>query len=317
VDSDTVRSLVIALLCVLAIGVAAATLNSAVRTDAGGGFGVGAPAPDAGAPDGTGPEFSLGNGSAGAGFGFDFPCYPVLVEPWAVGLIVAAFGLGGYLAYRRLGGIAVVAYALPVGIPLVLAHALLTACLSPSTAESGSLLPGEPGNISLPGGGSGLPGAGSGTTLTDPSVLLLVGLGLALAGAVALLFVSSSGDDPDPEESVAGPESPEDVAAVGRAAGAAADRIEDSTDVDNEVYRAWREMTRHLDVPNPESSTPAEFAAAAVEAGIDRDDVEELTALFGAVRYGGESPTEDRERRALEALRSVEEYADDGGGPGR
>jgi hypothetical protein len=76
-------------------------------------------------------------------------------------------------------------------------------------------------------------------------------------------------------------------------------------------------MTRHLDVPNPESSTPAEFAAVAVEAGIDREDVEELTALFEAVRYGGESPTEDRERRALEALRSVEEYADDGGGPGR
>jgi len=317
VDSDTVRPVVVALVCVLAIGVAAATLNSAVRTDAGGGFGVGAPAPDAGSPGGAGPDFSLGNGSAGAGFGFDFPCYPVLVEPWAIGLIVAAFVFGGYLAYRRVGGIAVVAYALPVGIPLVLAHALLTACLSPSTSESGSLLPGEPGNISLPAGGSGLPGSGSGTTLTDPSVLLLVGLGLALAGAVALLFVSSAGDEPDREEAAADPESPEDVAAVGRAAGAAADRIEDATDVDNEVYRAWREMTRHLDVPNPESSTPAEFAAAAVEAGIDRGDVEELTALFEAVRYGGESPTEDRERRALEALRSVEEYADDRGGSGR
>ncbi|WP_134669404.1 DUF4129 domain-containing protein [Halorussus marinus] len=315
-DSDTVRPVVLALLCVLAIGVAAATLNSAVRTDAGGGFGVGSPASDAGSPGGADPEFSLGNGSAGAGLGFDFPCYPVLVEPWAVGLIVAAFALGGYLAYRRLGGIGVVAYALPVGIPLVLAHALLTACLSPSTSESESLLPGGAGNISLPGGGSGVPGSGSGTTLTDPSVLLLVGLGLALAGAVALLVVSSSGDDADPDESVAGPETREDVAAVGRAAGAAADRIEDATDVDNEVYRAWREMTSHLDVANPDSSTPAEFAAAAVEAGIDREDVEELTALFEEVRYGGESPTDDRERRALDALRSVEEYADDGG-PGR
>nr|WP_303647699.1 DUF4129 domain-containing protein [Haloarchaeobius sp. HME9146] len=96
------------------------------------------------------------------------------------------------------------------------------------------------------------------------------------------------------------------MAAIGAAAGRAADRLETSTAVDNEVYRAWREMTTHLDVPEPESSTPAEFAEAAIAAGMTREQVTELTALFEEVRYGGEDPTTDRESRAIEALRAIE-----------
>nr|WP_303647825.1 DUF4129 domain-containing protein [Haloarchaeobius amylolyticus] len=96
------------------------------------------------------------------------------------------------------------------------------------------------------------------------------------------------------------------MAAVGAAAGRAADRLEDTTAVDNEVYRAWREMTTHLDVPDPQSSTPAEFAEAAVAAGMTREQVDELTALFEEVRYGGEAPTSDRETRAIDALRAIE-----------
>jgi hypothetical protein len=72
------------------------------------------------------------------------------------------------------------------------------------------------------------------------------------------------------------------------------------------VYRAWREMTTHVGVPNPDASTPAEFAEAARRSGMAHEDVATLTALFRDVRYGGEAATEDRERQALAALRAIE-----------
>ncbi|RJS95802.1 DUF4129 domain-containing protein, partial [Halococcus sp. IIIV-5B] len=97
----------------------------------------------------------------------------------------------------------------------------------------------------------------------------------------------------------------------GRAAGRAADRIEHDAGLENGVYRAWREMTDHLDVARPESSTPGEFARAATEAGMRGRDVDELTDLFTRVRYGDERVTDERERRATSALRRIEEtYAE-------
>jgi len=311
VDRDTVRPVVLALLAVVAIGLAAATLDSAVQTNAGG-LGFGEPSSSPGAPGGQQPEFELGNQSnPGQGVAMNVPCYPVLDRWWAIAAILGVFGAGAYVAYRKLGSLGVVAYAGPVGIPVLFAHALLTLCTEPIPEARGGLF--EGGNMSVvPDGGSGALGSGSGTSVTDPSVLLMAGLGVALLAAVALLFVSSSGDSPDREEAGDAPDSDTDVAAVGRAAGDAADRIEDATDLENEVFRAWREMTTHLDVANPQSSTPAEFAAAAVDAGMAREDVEELTALFEEVRYGGEAPTEERESRAVEALRRIErEYAEE------
>jgi hypothetical protein len=71
-------------------------------------------------------------------------------------------------------------------------------------------------------------------------------------------------------------------------------------------------MTAQLDVEGPESTTPREFQAAAVEAGMGPEDVRELTHLFEDVRYGGYSPTADREQRALAVLRRIEEkYGDE------
>ncbi|WP_115865420.1 DUF4129 domain-containing protein [Halorussus litoreus] len=311
-DRETVRPVALALLAVVALGLAAATLDSTVVMDDSGGFGFGPASPDAGSPGGQQPEFALGNQSAEAGgLSMDFPCYPVLDEWWAIAAILGAFALGAYVAYRKVGTLGVIAFVGPVGIPVLFVHSLLTLCSLPAPEASNSLF--DAGNMSVvPDGGSGAPGSGTGTSVTDPSFLLMAGLAIALLAAVALLFVSSSGDDPDHEEPAPEPEPEQDVAAVGRAAGEAADRIESSTDVDNEVFRAWREMTEHLRVSNPESSTPAEFAAAAVDAGMAREDVEELTSLFEAVRYGGESATEERERRALDALRRIErEYAED------
>ncbi|TKX75735.1 DUF4129 domain-containing protein, partial [Halorubrum sp. GN11_10-6_MGM] len=129
-----------------------------------------------------------------------------------------------------------------------------------------------------------------------------------IASVAALLF--AGGDDESDADASGGDDSPDeeapDLDAIGRTAGEAADRIE-SADADNEVYRAWRDMTDALDVDRPTSSTPAEFADAAIEAGVEEEPVTALTEVFERVRYGGEDATDDRERRAVEALRRIEE----------
>ncbi len=105
---------------------------------------------------------------------------------------------------------------------------------------------------------------------------------------------------------------------IGRVAGELADEIEDGVAVSNGVYDAWTEMTDILDIDDPETSTPGEFRDAALAAGLERQDVEELTDLFEEVRYGTARPTEERETRALEALRRIERtYSKQGGGGGR
>lgn len=94
---------------------------------------------------------------------------------------------------------------------------------------------------------------------------------------------------------------------IGAAAGKLADEIEEGASVPNGVYEAWVEMTDVLEIEDPETSTPQEFADAARAAGIAQNDVEELTDLFEEVRYGTVTPTEQRENRALEALRRIEQ----------
>src|SRR5699024_10898172 len=90
------------------------------------------------------------------------------------------------------------------------------------------------------------------------------------------------------------------------------DRITGETTVENEVYRAWHEMTTQLEMENPDSSTPGEFARAATDAGMSRRDVDELTDLFRTVRYGDGTITTDLETRAVAALRRIEEtYAEE------
>jgi hypothetical protein len=123
---------------------------------------------------------------------------------------------------------------------------------------------------------------------------------------------SRRGDDTvGPDAAEPAPVTDPDVAAVARAAGRAADRIAGDAAVDNEVFRAWAAMTDALDLESPETVTPAAFEAAAVDAGMTPDDVAELRRLFEEVRYGGQSPSDERERQAVSALRRIEdEYGD-------
>lgn len=311
---DTAVRAFLALLAVLALALAAATLNTATVSQGGGGFG-----------SSDGPESNVGSGSGGL-FGDDRagqrtvvqmnpPCFPFLTSPLAMLAIFLGFLALFAFLWRRtqsavLGGLVTGVFAVPFGF----VYLLLTACqvgggrtriqIGFGSAPNGSF---------VPTGGGLAGGAESGQAVSTPTLALGALLVVALVGSVVLLFVSTGDREPSEESS---PDSdPEtDVAAIGRVAGEAADRIERDADADNEVFRAWVEMTELLDVSHPRSSTPGEFAAAAVDAGLAREDVTELTRLFEDVRYGGADATENREARAVAALRRIEAaYADDGG----
>jgi hypothetical protein len=285
----------LALLAVLSLSIAAATLEETGGT---GGFG-------AGDTDGTG----VGD----TPFSIDLSTPPTtgdtapgwLVE-WFGRLLALSLLVGGayalYQFYREHGwrGIATMA---TVGVVLGgLLYVLLTA------AGTGDGLGGRRGaanNTSLVPAG-GLPGGSDAAVpAADPPTVLAVVFVLALVGA-GLVLVRATGDDEFTPEPAPAPETAPSAEAVGRVAGAAADRIARGAVADNEVYRAWREMTDHLDVSNPQSSTPTEFADAAIAAGLAPEDVTALTDLFEAVRYGDAEVTEEREERAVEALRNIE-----------
>lgn len=65
----------------------------------------------------------------------------------------------------------------------------------------------------------------------------------------------------------------------------------------NEAERAWFDLVRRAGVDRPHAKTPSESAAAAVDAGFDRDAVEALRRTFEEVRYGGGEMTDEQRRR--------------------
>lgn len=306
---DTLAAVLLALLAVVALGVAAATLDSAVSLD-GGGFGGG----DGAAPGPGGDSDQTGvSSSPGGEFAVTPPpiCAEGLREPPGL-LLFAGIVVGiGALAYRDTNSrFAAITVATALGLPLGMLWWLVSVCRPLGAAFDVAFGAGDGDEGILPeggGGGSGL-GGGDGSVATPEALFAVVVVAALLASLVVLLAAAGDdnadavgGDGPGDEDD----ESKPDLGAVGRTAGEAADRIE-SSDADNEVYRAWRDMTAVLDVDRPESSTPAEFAAAAIDAGVDEEPVDDLTAVFERVRYGGEDATADRERRAIEALRRIE-----------
>jgi len=147
------------------------------------------------------------------------------------------------------------------------------------------------------------------------SPLATIGLiGLFLLTAVGAFWYWLTRDDDDADtETVDLADDAEEERELGEAAGDAADLIEASEDAfQNEVYTAWNEMVEVVDLRNPETSTPKEFAAAATDAGMDRGHVETLRDVFEEVRYGERAVTPEREERAVDALREIEAaYAGD------
>lgn len=288
-----VAAALLAALAVLALATAAASLD--VIGNEGGELG-------SGSGDGAGVGTA---GSSGFSFAEPSATEPLDLGPLASMLILIAFLLlaaYGLVAYWRTIGLA----GLTTGVAAALLVALFL--LFNFRGTTGSGLPDnatENATIFAGGGGGSLLAGESTTTSADPSFALAAVVLLGIVGAAAA-FVSFGRDDIVPSTADGEKQSDADVAAVGRAAGAAADRIAAGTEVENEVYRAWETMTDHLDIEDPETSTPAEFAAAAVDAGMDAEDVAALTRLFEETRYGGYEVTDDRAERALTALRDVE-----------
>jgi len=312
VQRSSLRPLAIALLVVVVLAVASATLSSPVDTGPSG-PGIG---PGGGPDSGSWAPFHLNfsssspantSGGGGSPFGLSNICIPFLrtttfaVLAWGALLLLAA------VLYRRaglLGAVAGVFLVFPFG---VIVYSFLTDC-GPHGPMGGGFGFGF-GHVT---NATSATGGGGGATATSTPVGLLVALGLV---ALVLLVAAyrATGDD-TVEAAEDEPAEPDDVdlAAVGEAAGEAADRLEGETDFENEVFHAWREMTTHLDVPRPQSSTPGEFQAAATAAGMDPEHVSTLTSLFEAVRYGDAEPTPAREKRAIQALRAIEDaYAED------
>jgi hypothetical protein len=319
VQRDTAVAIVLALLALLAIGAAGATLENPAETDSGSGIG-----------SGSGSGFGSGSGGSGDGNASSATggspmqlggqvggaCIAVLqTVPAKLLLFGTVVALAGYVWRRTdspwMGLVTAVLYG---PIVYMLWYALAT-CRTIQQASPAQQPANQTRTANGSAGGSGGLGGAAETATSQPSVLLVIVLVVLVLAAIVLLYVASADDivdsqidrEPDEEEEAT------DIAAVGRLAGEAADRIEAGDSFDNEVFRAWVEMTAHLTVEHPESSTPAEFAAAAVDAGMEPDDVRELTDLFEEVRYGDREVTPEREQRATEALRRIEEsYAAEG-----
>ena len=311
-DRDRALPLVVALLAVVALGVAAATLDSTVVPGGGSGFGGGddAGVGDDSAPNGTGSPAPANRSTTGPAGGSVSACLPFLQEPPALLALLLLFGGLFAATYRSTkSGLAGFAVCGAVGLPVGLLWSALAFCGSRSPAPESTPTP-DGGEINATGGAEGGSGGlgGGAEALSSPSLLVALFVVVALlVVAVAALSTGSGrggGAEVPPDDDLPGEDPAE---AVGRLAGTAADRI-DAADVDaeNEVYRAWRRMTAALDVDSPGTTTPREFQRTAVEAGMDRSDVAELTELFESVRYGGLEPTDEQERRAVETLRRIE-----------
>lgn len=282
-DRSVPQTVLIAILAIVALALVAATLTSTITPQE---PGVGVGESDAGGRSDGGllPEPTPHEPAKSIEI-------PFLTELVQVILVLTAIAMAVYLYLYR--------YELFQTLLVIVAFFGLVYIL----AQILTLI--EPGYPSFGDRGRGLfgggPGIGSGSGSVTPPLILLIVLGLVVVGVAVALHRST----PDLGDTDSESPSPE-AAAVGAAAGHAADHLEASdVDVGNAVYRAWLEMTELLDVANP-ATTPGEFAAAAVDAGMNRADVTELTRLFEDVRYGGQEPTSTDEERAITVLRRIE-----------
>ncbi|MEZ3115925.1 DUF4129 domain-containing protein [Halobaculum sp. MBLA0147] len=293
---------VLAVLAVVALGLAAAALETTVSESSPGGSGVGDRTDVVGGGDLASGGLELTEES-----GRTVVRPPCLVVVEDLGPRLLALGAAVYVLFlwrdgsHGLAGLA----ALGAVLPLALLVAGLTQCTTGDVQFSFGFTGATPEGLVSGGGATGI--AGGETAVTTPTLGLGLLLAVAVLASVVLLFVAT-GDDERPDAASAAdpdaePDGPDSLAA---AAGVAADRLEDDAAVDNTVYRAWHEMTAHLDVDDPHTTTPAEFATAATEAGVPREDVTALTELFEEVRYGDRDVTPERRRRAVAALRRVE-----------
>lgn len=213
--------------------------------------------------------------------------------PGLAGLAVIGYGIANYLGVTETGGIVAM-----VGLGLLVVAAF-------PLAPVGKDLFDESGTS-----GGGLEASIDAVTSAGPEITILltplVG-GVLLVGLVVGATVLTRGDErEDPSSEPFEAKKLAELQGVGAAAGRAAEDLEDEASFENAIYEAWTSMARSLSVENRETTTPGEFAEAAVAAGLAREDVEELTRLFEVVRYGQTPVTDERRERAQAALERIE-----------
>lgn len=302
-----VPALVAALLCIAAIGLAAATVAAPLDNEQ-----FSRSFEDPAATDSSPFDFDLdppADESAGSGGGGQWSitsCVPFLLTPLFYGLATVGY-VGVFAAIRRKLATEYALAGLAFLVPLsVFVHSRYTEdCFGSEPRAAGFNLP------------EGLRSNRTFDAVTQP-VSPEAGtpiLGLLVGGAFLLLVVAAlattvrqRSTTAEAANDASTATSSHDLEGVARVAGEAADRIEGGeADPGNAVYRAWQDMTGHLAVDDTTTATPAEFRAAALDAGMSRAHVETITDLFREVRYGGAEPTADREERAVAALRAIED----------
>jgi len=298
VDRNSLPTLFFVVVAVLALSATGATINEMVGGPSGGDISVELNESDTGdqfnQSQGDQENETAPSGNTRGSISLRY-CIAFLTRPSAILATIGGLALLLYGVYYRFN--ASTTFLIGSGvIPVVFgAYFFLTNCASTVGPNQGSS-----NGVAMPGAGAGIEAPG-----IPPAILgggLVVVLGLS-----AVLLYAVTGDDEefqpidDEEEFEAA-----DQSDFAEAAGKAADRIEEANvAVDNAVYRAWYQMTQLLDIPDPETSSPLDFAERAIEFGLAEDDVMELTELFNAVRYGHMDPA-TREERAVEILRHIE-----------
>lgn len=296
-NSNQFLVVAVVLLSVGGLAIAAATVSTPSSSDPGTGPGEAAGEDDEGASDAPG-------SSAGTDGGGESRLIVILgVIVFAVGLLTTLAMVARWLTPRRAVGFAIV-----IGVVAVVSLLVLGALMD-TVPEMGGVQV-EPENGTDSGGDGGAGGEATSDSpqngsRASPALFGIVGLAMVLLAAAVYRY---SGTDVDValEEGTDETDESSSVQAVGQAAGRAADRLETDSDLENAIYRAWREMTDALDVAQPRTTTPEEFAEIAIEAGMSDEDVRELTRIFEEVRYGNRQPTPEREQRSQEALRRIQ-----------
>ena len=294
-------------LAITSIGLVAATIDETVAGPSLGEDPGDAPdAPGGATEDRIQPNLNASDGDSGTGAASHIDlviCLEFLTSPLAIlGIFVVVTGiLFGF--YHRYNLATAGLFATGI-IPIVLLlYFFLTNCPE-QTGGVGDFMSGSDAISGSPDGIFAAP--------PIPPALIAILFGGIMIAAVVLLFTMSG--EEETYEPIEEEEPMPDAADFARAAGLAADRIEKANvAVDNAVYRAWLEMTDLLSIENPKTTAPMDFAEAAIEVGLGREDVYELTQLFTEVRYGGKD-AENREERAIEVLRNIEQQYQDTAG---
>ncbi|ELY92075.1 hypothetical protein C483_08609 [Natrialba hulunbeirensis JCM 10989] len=145
---------------------------------------------------------------------------------------------------------------------------------------------------------SGQIGETATTGLVPESFPLAVGALVACLTVLAAAFVFSRDDDPvlDSPDRM---DTPVPLQSPTQRTASVSDSVSIShAAADNDVYRTWLLVAETVGTDSDAAATPGEIRDRAIERGLNRSAVDELTRLFEASRYDHRSPTPDQERQA-------------------